>query len=243
MSKNSPNSPNPHDQNTIPDHSPRKYTPTDWSNPSLAQLNQAITLLKTLPSPRIPALISSLKQNSSYYQITPFKNSTPTYSPSPPVEWWNLVDYSNPHHIREIISRYSDLRASDKESVEWVDWLVENAPLLGYERHIVMRRVDGWKNVAIGVEVAQVFGVNMDPAKVSSVMGRVYKLVAKMDGGLAEGPAGSIAEGPASSSTKSPTGEKMVVCKTCERNTRVRWIRKGECEWCRRGVERPHAAC
>ena len=71
----------PHDQNTIPDHNPRKYSPTDWSEPSLAQLNQAIELLKYIIKEEKGCLkihqIHKTRTIKTPYQITTHVNTLP----------------------------------------------------------------------------------------------------------------------------------------------------------------------
>lgn len=113
--------------------------------------------------------------------LYPTLSLRPTYSPSPELDIDEIIDLTNSFHISKLIEFYSQLRQSDSSKI-WVEWIedniIEKTPMYPWQKHLLMRRIDGTKQVTIGRELGEFFGKIVSPSTMSQTMRSLYRQIA-----------------------------------------------------------------
>lgn len=108
---------------------------------------------------------------------------TPAQTPITPINLEDHVDLTNSFHVKHVMAHYSRLKQSENQQtqffMDWVDYVLERAPLSDWQEHLLRRRVDGVNHVTIGVELANMFGKETTPSGMSQVLRTIYRAVAK----------------------------------------------------------------
>ena len=172
-----------------------KYTnpkpKVDWSNPLLTTIKQSIEQLDIILCGSTDAYTQyklrqwKIELRKDAYSIQelmyPFIRSNADYLPLSPPEIEDYIDFTNSYHIKHIITYYSQLRQStfSKFTIEYFDEIVEYAKLLPWEKHLLIRRIDGANQISIGIELAQQFDKIVSPSYMSQAMRAIYQKIAK----------------------------------------------------------------
>lgn len=168
-----------------------KSPPPDWKSPELKARHKSIQHLKARSAQLnsqghlhdayiLRKLARELTIEGGYVTSIQPKPYAPTTPPNA-IDWDNLIDWSNPFHIKQLLKHYSALKASGNswEAMEYLDQLCEAANLKIWEHQIILRSVDGWNAITIGLELAQDFDRSMSPSYLSQAKRNIYQKIAK----------------------------------------------------------------
>lgn len=108
------------------------------------------------------------------------KSSVPSPPPSIDLEESGL-DWTNSFHLKHVCRHYSRLREDDeaKWDMEFFDQLVEATPLQPWQKHVLIRYIDGQNAIITARELAFDFGKAVHPGYTSVVMRTIYTKIAK----------------------------------------------------------------
>jgi len=90
------------------------------------------------------------------------------------------LDWSNPFHIKQVVRWYAKLRQSDQsvDSMWYFEFLVDNAPLKSWQRHLLIRKLDGADQITIGCELNTLFNKTIKPSYLSQALRPIYRIIA-----------------------------------------------------------------
>ena len=167
----------------------------DWNCPHLQPLYQAREIITQLEQAeitlngktkyayflrhwRIELSMDSTHINNAYHSTLP---PAKDYIPHSPIEVEDTIDFTNSFHIKQLILHYSALRQSpdSKFTIEYLDQIIENTPFQPWQKHLLVRRIDGVNQITIGRELAEDFGKIISPSYMSTAMRTIYTRIAK----------------------------------------------------------------
>ena len=90
------------------------------------------------------------------------------------------VDLTNSFHVSKVLQFYSQLRQSEHSKLwmEWVDEIIEKTPMYPWQKHLLVRRIDGAKQITIGRELGEYFGKIVSPSTMSQALRTMYRQIA-----------------------------------------------------------------
>lgn len=91
------------------------------------------------------------------------------------------LDWTNSFHIKHVVRYYSDLKQSEHSNLLMCHFekLVDNAGLLPWQMHILVRYIDKAHSITIAREVAEQFDIMLQPGYTSKVMRQIYRAIAE----------------------------------------------------------------
>ena len=112
--------------------------------------------------------------------LKPIPTST-KYSPDTNPNIFEYIDYTNSHHIKQLILHYSKLRQSEesKWDIYHLDQIIDKSGLEPWQIHLLKRRIDGAPQPTIGGELAREFAKFLSPTHMSNTMRGIYKQIAR----------------------------------------------------------------
>lgn len=156
----------------------------------IKQYNESIEILKSQLSKAPEESQWKIKQwiiqhrldmgiaNSLLY---PTINFTSSIILKEPIDLDEIVDLTNSFHISKLLSLYSHLRQSE-DSKMWIDWIdrniIEKTPLFDWQRHLLIRYIDGANQITIGRELGEYFGKIVTPSTISQALRTIYRQIA-----------------------------------------------------------------
>lgn len=159
-------------------------------DPVIAAYIESIEMLKVLETRVEPEnawkirrwrLEHSLDMGLANSTRFPTFNTTPTFSSYAPIELDNNIDLTNSFHIAKLVDFYSQLKQSDSSAL-WINWVetnvIEKADLFPWQKHLLIRRIDGTNQLTIGRELGEFFGKIVTPSTMSQALRTIYRQIA-----------------------------------------------------------------
>lgn len=155
----------------------------------IAQYKQSIEYLKQLEQ-QVPQtekwkvrkwrIEHNLDMGTANAQLYPTLSLRGTPTPIQTVDLDLFVDLTNSFHLSKVLQFYSQLRQSEdsKMWIEYVDNIIEQTPLYDWQKHLLVRRIDGAKQITIGRELGEYFGKIVTPSTMSQALRTMYRQIA-----------------------------------------------------------------
>lgn len=165
--------------------------PVPWEHPAIVELKKGIDQLVELREKETDSTrhyylgrwITDARLEARVRLPIPqmnVKSSAP--SPAPPIDLEQSgLDWTNSFHLKHVCKHYSKLREDPeaKWDMEYFDQLVEATPLEPWQKHILIRYIDGQNAIITARELALGFGKMMHPGYTSVAMRSIYTKVAR----------------------------------------------------------------
>lgn len=167
----------------------RPNVPVPWEHPNLVDLKKDIEILLADEEAetdlyrkyKLHRWITELRMDA--------KARVPDYTIEVNPSWCKIepidleiagLDWTNSFHVKHLIRHYSELKQSEtsKFLMEYFDSIIEQTPLLGWERHILIRYIDGTDTIIIAREVMETYDKVLYPGFVSKLMRQIYREIA-----------------------------------------------------------------
>lgn len=165
--------------------------PVPWEHPAIADLKKGIEQLLALQEKETDSTrayylgrwITDARLEARLRLPIPtmsLKSSPPSSPPSIDLER-NGLDWTNSFHLKHICKYYSQLRQDDeaKWDMHYFDQLVEATPLEPWQKHVLIRYIDGQNAIITARELAYDFNKAVHPGYTSVVMRSIYTKIAK----------------------------------------------------------------
>jgi len=167
----------------------RPNAPVPWEHPNLIDLKKDIEKLQELENQafdsytkyRIRRWILELRLDAKARVPDHTINVGATFTTTQPIDLEMAgLDWTNPFHVKHLVRFYSELKQSDnsKFEMEYFDSLVENTPMEPWQKHILIRYIDGSNSITVAREIAEDFGKILYPGFTSKVMRQIYRKIA-----------------------------------------------------------------
>ena len=166
---------------------PRTAVP--WEHPNLTQLATDIETLKadlesesnTYRQYKLRTWIRELRMDARERVPDHTIRFTPTFTSTPDLDIEEQIDFGNSFHVKQLIAYYTELRQSDisKCTIEYLDKIIERAPLESWEKHLLVRYIDKLNAIIIARELATEYNHVVYPGYLSKTMRRIYRLIAE----------------------------------------------------------------
>jgi len=93
------------------------------------------------------------------------------------------LDFGDAFTVKQVIKFYTALVQTEREEAKYTAWVLEQAveltPMKDWEKHIILRTIDGVSQVVLGVELAEQFGRVVSPSYLSQVLRSLYRRIAE----------------------------------------------------------------
>lgn len=168
----------------------RPTVPVPWHHPNLIDLKRDIEVLLAaeevepdlLRKYRLKRWITELRLDAKARVPDHTIEVTASFSKVEPIDLEMAgLDWTNSFHIKHLVRYYSELKQSDASqfTMEYFDSIVEKTPLEPWEKHILIRYIDGMNTIIIAREVKEEFDKILYPGFISKVMRQIYREIAQ----------------------------------------------------------------
>lgn len=164
--------------------------PVPWDHFALVDLKEGIDNLvairdnETEPTRKyyLSRWITELRLDARLRLPEPTMNVSASFTSTPPIELEEAgLDWTNTFHLKHVCRYYSRLRQDEnaKWDIYYFDKLVEQTPLEPWQKHILIRYIDGQNAIITARELAYNFGKMVHPGYTSVVLRSIYAKIAK----------------------------------------------------------------
>lgn len=164
--------------------------PVPWEHPAIADLKAGIDHLVEIRDAETESTrkyylsrwITEARLEARLRLPISTMNVSASFTSTPPLELEEAgLDWTNSFHLKHVCRYYSRLRQDEnaKWDIYYFDSLVERTPLHPWQKHILIRYIDGQNAIITARELAYEFDKMVHPGYTSVVLRSIYTKIAK----------------------------------------------------------------